>query len=188
LRRLMEEACAPSPLPDAVLAECALAAMSMALTAAGPAPRTSLAARNAWRYVRRVRSYIEDHPSEAPGLETLCRIAGIGARTLETAFLGVTGLSPLQFAKVRRLNAARHVLASADPEDVSVKSAALSHGFWHLGHFAHDYKMLFGESPSATLASHHVWSLVTRWDRIPISTPQVPAFARTRSIRRIILS
>jgi hypothetical protein len=31
-------------------------------------------------------------------------------------------------------------------------------------------------------------SLVTLWDRIPVNVPQVPDFARTRSIRRIILS
>ena len=65
------------------------------------------------------------------------------------------GLSPLQFNKVRRLNAARHVLANADPEEASVKSVATSHGFFHLGRFARDYKSLFGESPSMTLADRH---------------------------------
>jgi len=34
-----------------------------------------------------------------------------------------------------------------------VKQVAYAHGFWHLGQFAHDYKRLFGESPSETLAS-----------------------------------
>jgi hypothetical protein len=33
-----------------------------------------------------------------------------------------------------------------------VKSIALSHGFWHLGQFAHDYRATFGEAPSETLA------------------------------------
>jgi AraC family transcriptional regulator, ethanolamine operon transcriptional activator len=67
-------------------------------------PRTSLAARNHQRYVRKARTYLCDHPGESPGLETLCRVTGVGARTLETAFREVIGLSPLQFSKVRRLN------------------------------------------------------------------------------------
>ena len=160
LRRVLDEACMPSPLPDHVLVERAISALCLILTAAGPMPRTSLAARNHQRYVRKVRAYLCDHPGESPGLETLCRVTGVGARTLETAFREVIGLSPLQFSKVRRLNAARHVLANADPEEASVKSVATSHGFFHLGRFARDYKSLFGESPSVTLAASTLSSML----------------------------
>jgi AraC-like DNA-binding protein len=153
LRRVLDEACMPSPLPDHVLVERAISALCLILTTAGPMSRTSLASRNYQRYVRKARAYLCDHPGESPGLETLCRVTGVGARTLETAFREVIGLSPLQFSKVRRLNAARHVLANADPEEASVKSVATSHGFFHFGRFARDYKSLFGESPSATLSS-----------------------------------
>ena len=38
LRRVLEEACAPSPLPDSVLIERVLATLCMALIAADPAP------------------------------------------------------------------------------------------------------------------------------------------------------
>ena len=69
---------------------------------------------------------------------------------LNTAFQEVTGDSPMQFIKRRRLNAARHALSSGETE--SVKSAALDHGFWHLGRFAHEYQNLFGERPSETLS------------------------------------
>ena len=166
LRRVLNEACMPSPLPDHVLVERAISALCLILTAAGPTPRTSLAARNHQRYVRKVRAYLCDHPGESPGLETLCGVTGVGARTLETAFREVIGLSPLQFSKVRRLNAARHVLANADPEEASVKSVAIRHGFFHLGRFARDYKGLFGESPSLTLA--------IRCKRAPAVRPFLP--------------
>jgi hypothetical protein len=38
------------------------------------------------------------------------------------------------------------------PDEISVKSVAMSQGFWHFGRFARDYKLLFGENPSVTLA------------------------------------
>jgi AraC family transcriptional regulator, ethanolamine operon transcriptional activator len=112
--------------------------------------RTPLASRNHWRYVRKVRAYLEDHHlAEAISLKTLCHLTGVGARTLNSAFQEVTGDSPMQFIKRRRLNAARHALFAGEAE--SVKSAALDHGFWHLGRFAHEYRNLFGEQPSETL-------------------------------------
>jgi hypothetical protein len=46
----------------------------------------------------------------------------------------------------------RQALESAGPEPPLVKTVALDHGFWHLGHFACDYRDLFGETPSETVA------------------------------------
>ena len=83
---------------------------------------------------------------------TLCRVAGVSERTLTTAFRQVLGVSPQQFIKTRRLNATRHQLATACPAGTPVKSVAHRLGFWHLGHFARDYKARFGESPFQTLA------------------------------------
>jgi hypothetical protein len=56
LRRVLDEACMPSPFPDHVLVERAISALCLILTAAGPMSRTSLAARNHQRYVRKARA------------------------------------------------------------------------------------------------------------------------------------
>jgi len=93
-----------------------------------------------------VRDYLDAHPGEAPALDTLCRVTGVSARTLETAFQEITGLSPLHFIKTQLFNAARHALAAGNPAEVSVKIVARANGFWHLGRFAHGYRTLFGES------------------------------------------
>ena len=62
------------------------------------------------------------------------------------------GISPHRYLKLRRMSLVLGtLLASAGPWR-SVKAAALSYGFWHLGQFAHDYRAIFGELPSATLA------------------------------------
>jgi AraC family ethanolamine operon transcriptional activator len=46
----------------------------------------------------------------------------------------------------------RQVLSNAESEDTLVKTVALDHGFWHFGNFSQDYRKLFGETPSETLA------------------------------------
>jgi transcriptional regulator GlxA family with amidase domain len=47
----------------------------------------------------------------------------------------------------------RRALRGAQPGKHLVKTIALGHGFWHLGRFAQDYRALFGETPSETLAA-----------------------------------
>jgi AraC family transcriptional regulator, ethanolamine operon transcriptional activator len=161
IRYAMQSAFAAPPRSGVVLEERAfdravenrlLAALCAALTAETPPPPTRLAARNHWRCVRRARDFIEANLGVPLMLESLCGETGVSARTVENAFHAVMGLSPGQFIKSRRLNAARHALTGAHSRQTSVKSIALSCGFWHLGRFAHDYKGYFGESPSATLS------------------------------------
>jgi AraC-like DNA-binding protein len=60
-------------------------------------------------------------------------------------------LSPHRFLKLRRMTMVRVMLLSGSGPWHSVKAAALTHGFWHLGQFAHDYRAVFGEAPSETL-------------------------------------
>jgi AraC family ethanolamine operon transcriptional activator len=124
---------------------------SRALTVNERVLSSPLAARNHWRCVRLAREFIEAHLGGALRMEMLCRHTGVSKRTLETAFREVTGNSPLQFIKARRLNVARHKLLTAHPQEISVKEAALTSGFWHLGHFSRDYFAQFGELPSMTL-------------------------------------
>ncbi len=108
--------------------------------------------REGLRIVNAVDSLLRDRPAQPIYTEGLCAALGVSARKLFDAFAGTYGQSPHQFLKYRRLSLVRRALRTVGPEHASVKWAALSHGFINSGRFAGEYRRLFGEMPSQTLA------------------------------------
>lgn len=80
----------------------------------------------------------------------LCGQLGVSRRTLQNCVHATWGMGPLAWLNTLRLNAVRRRLKTA----VSVTDAATAYGFWHFGHFADEYRALFGELPSQTLRRH----------------------------------
>lgn len=113
-----------------------------------------LARENRVKYVTAARDFIEANLKQPLGLETLAQETDVSPRTLEYAFREVFDTSPLQYIKIRRLNAARHCLLTADDASLTVTEVAMQCGFSHLSYFARDYNTLFGEFPSTTLQAH----------------------------------
>lgn len=113
--------------------------------------------RNQRMYASRARDYINGHLSDPIGITTLAKEVGISQRSLESSFRECFGITPVNYIKVRRLNAARNKLLHANPNE-NVASVAETNGFSHLSRFAGDYHNLFSEYPSETLpkalASH----------------------------------
>lgn len=105
--------------------------------------------------IRRVRiadEYLQANIERPVVVSELCAAIGIAERTLRQSFLAVYGMGPGQYLKRRRLLLARRALTKpTGTRRMLVKTVALSHGFWHLGHFALDYTKMFGEAPSETL-------------------------------------
>lgn len=81
----------------------------------------------------------------------LSAAAGVPERTLRMRCTEFLGMSPLAYARLRRLNMARRALLRADSETKSVASVARRFGFSELGRFAATYRAAFGEAPSSTL-------------------------------------
>lgn len=77
---------------------------------------------------------------------------GTDVRAVNGAFRAVCGMTLHRYLLIRRLDLARRRLMSGGAGAARVKTVALDLGFWHLGRFALDYRALFGETPSATLA------------------------------------
>jgi AraC-like DNA-binding protein len=109
---------------------------------------------DAWRRRAEIMVRFEDALAahdHSQSLPVLCASIGVPARTLRAYCAAYLGCSPLEYAKLRRLNLARLTLLKADPDATSVAEVARSHGFLQPGRFAGAYRRLFGEAPLATL-------------------------------------
>lgn len=109
-----------------------------------PVPRRVVA-------VRRCEEYVFEHMDENPTLAELSAVSGLQMRSLINAFRAVTGYSPMAYLKAQRLNAVHRALGVADRTRTRIIDVAANWGFWHMGHFTADYRMMFGETPSQTL-------------------------------------
>ena len=104
------------------------------------------------RLVREADNYLRANPARPVYTDDLCAALGTSATRLHQAFSATFGISPHRYLKLRRMGMVRAALLSRSGPWHSVKAVALSHGFWHLGQFARDYRDLYGEAPSETLA------------------------------------
>jgi transcriptional regulator GlxA family with amidase domain len=105
----------------------------------------------ATRQVQRVEEWIEAHFADPVTVDDLAEVAGIGVRSLQTAYRRLRGCTPMEALARRRLEAARDALRAASPP-TTVTNVAADCGFFHFGRFAFHYRRAFGETPSTTLA------------------------------------
>ncbi len=112
--------------------------------AAAPAERAEPAA------VRRAKRFIDDNLGENISAQDIANAARVSLRGLQAAFRRHAGESPTAYLRRARLDAAHADLVAAAP-GTSVEQVARRWGFAHLGRFAHDYRVTFGQLPSATL-------------------------------------
>ncbi len=83
-------------------------------------------------------------------IEELCLESGASLRSLNRAFKERFGHGPKTYYIRLRLNGVRKDLLSGACT-VSIADVANKYGFWHMGQFARDYRLFFGELPSETL-------------------------------------
>ncbi len=100
---------------------------------------------------QQAEDYMLNHLHQPITLKDLCQILKTSSRPLNYGFKDVFGVSPMAYLKGLRLHAVRKALLTADPVNTRVEDVATQFGFWSGGHFARDYKALFGERPSETL-------------------------------------
>jgi len=78
---------------------------------------------------------------------------GISQRTLTTAFQESFNIPPTTYLRRMRLNRVRRDLRRSSTETTTITKIGSNWGFTELGRMAVEYRVLFGESPSETLAA-----------------------------------
>jgi AraC family ethanolamine operon transcriptional activator len=102
--------------------------------------------------VKAAQRWLHDHPQQPITLTDLCQQAYASRRSLIQGFRDHLGMGPMAYVKLHRLHSVRRLLLGADPDQVRIGSIAAEWGFLNAGHFARDYRLLFGELPRDTLS------------------------------------
>lgn len=79
-------------------------------------------------------------------VEEIARVAGLSASQLHRVFRAATGLSPMAWLRVERINAAKPLLMNPALPLAAVAEAV---GYPDPFHFSRDFKALSGRSPRA---------------------------------------
>lgn len=101
--------------------------------------------------VKKAEEIAQSYIDKPLTLKQLCDALETSSSALTYGFQDIFRLSPMAYIKIQRLNGVRRALKKADSDTTMVMQLAHEWGFWSAGHFARDYKEMFGELPSETL-------------------------------------
>jgi AraC-like DNA-binding protein len=104
----------------------------------------------------RFEDVLASNSHEQPNMPELCAAVGVPERTLRMCCADFLGMSPSQYARLRRLTLVRAALRQAKPATTNIAEVARQYGFSELGRFAAAYRAAFGEAPSTTLRGHRL--------------------------------
>ncbi len=137
--------------PEAVAAAVASALSTSPVTR--QPPRRIMSSE---RITQRAIDYVHSTGDWTPSSLALCRAARVSERRLQLAFAEMYGMTPSGVFRLRALSMARRRLQRTEETKVPITSIATDLGFYHLSRFSADYKSVFGEKPSDTLANRRV--------------------------------
>ncbi|WP_034815326.1 AraC family transcriptional regulator [Ensifer sp. BR816] len=99
------------------------------------------------RHVKRAVDFMHANLCATISMPDIAQAAGIGVRSLQEGFKRFKGTSPINYLAQLRMEAAHRELVEAD-QALSVADIARKWGFRHMGRFSHDYREIYGCSPS----------------------------------------
>ncbi|MCU0249449.1 MAG: helix-turn-helix domain-containing protein [Vicinamibacterales bacterium] len=134
---------------EAELLEALIGALSA--TTGSRLPRRDDTRRAQSRIVKDAEECALAHMGARLYVTDLCTAAGVSERSLEYAFKGIMGMTPVAYLTRVRLHRVRQALLAATSGSTTVSVEALNGGFWHFGEFSRAYRDCFGELPSETL-------------------------------------
>lgn len=101
--------------------------------------------------LRRAEAFMRAHVEDPIALHEVAAAAGCSVRSLQLTFRNFRETTPLLAIRQFRLEAAREVLRSGDPQ-ATLTTIAHRFGFSNPGRFTRFYKAAFGESPSQVIS------------------------------------
>lgn len=102
------------------------------------------------KIIQRAKDYVNDNLEENIEVSDLLSNCGTSYSTLSKYFKQYLNLSPSEYIRLVKLEAAHKTLSQADLS-MQVTDVAIQYGFSHFGRFSGYYKKRFGETPSTTL-------------------------------------
>lgn len=105
------------------------------------------------KQIQRAYDYIMTHYDKDISIDDIINVSGVSARSLFAGFKRYKGVSPMMALKTRRLQAVYDDLKLLGAGE-TITQIAYKWGFSHMGNFAKDYKMMFGELPSETIQKY----------------------------------
>ena len=152
ITRIVESRSGRIPLDSRIHHDLLMMALLEVLEVEQPNAAVSPSYSHRKSVVEKIRAYTESASDLPVTISELCEVACVSRRTLQYSFESILGISPTQFLRVNRLNCVKRILSGNGSSSVS--DVAAMYGFYHLSQFSADYKQLFGELPSQTLAIH----------------------------------
>ncbi len=101
------------------------------------------------RRISRAIGHLREHYDKPLRIESVARELGMSVSGFHHQFKSVTSMSPLQFQKQIRLQAARRLMLG---DGLDVASAGARVGYDDAAYFSRDYKKLFGAPPQRDIA------------------------------------
>jgi AraC-like DNA-binding protein len=104
------------------------------------------------RIAKLTEEYIQEHYTDAIPIEDICRVTGVGVRTLQRCFREYFDVNISEYISSVRLQKAHRELVASHRSEKTVSHIALKHGFTHLGRFSVLFRQRYGDFPSEVLA------------------------------------
>lgn len=107
--------------------------------------------KNLPSYLIKTIDYLRENARSEIHMDDVEWVSGVSRNKLYTDFKRYIGIPPTAYLKRIRMDGVRaDIIRSGGEENIS--TLAFSWGFNHLGRFSTEYKKMFGETPSETLA------------------------------------
>lgn len=103
-------------------------------------------------YLKAAQDFIDNNVQSLTTVSDICKAIDVSERTLEYAFKEQMNMTPKAYLNCQRLASVRREIISPENTGGRIVDFASYYGYWHMGHFARDYRRIYGENPSETLA------------------------------------